>query len=336
MPDAVIVSTARTPIGKAYRGAFNMTHGADLGGHVVRNAVERAGVDPGEVEDVILGCALPERATGQNIARQAAIRAGLPVTVSGMTVNRFCSSGLQAIALAAQRIMSGEGSVIAAGGLESISLVQDGKSVPVNDDWILEHKPAIYMPMIDTADIVAERYKVSREAQDAFALESQRRTATAQQAKRFDDEIVPLPTTKKVVDKNTKAESLEQVTLKGDEGNRPDTTLEGLAALKPVREGKMDHGRQCKPALGRRVRLRGDGCKARREARAKAARHVPRLRGRRLRTRRDGHWAGLRGAEAFGSPRAQDRRHRSVGAQRSVRQSGAVLPRPARHSAGPA
>jgi acetyl-CoA C-acetyltransferase len=238
MPDAVIVSTARTPIGKAYRGAFNLTHGADLGGHVVRNAVERAGVDPGEVEDVILGCGLPERATGQNIARQAAIRAGLPVTVSGMTVNRFCSSGLQAIALAAQRIISGEGSVIAAGGLESISLVQDGKSQPVNDDWIMEHKPAIYMPMIDTADIVAERYKVSREAQDAFALESQRRTATAQQAKRFDDEIVPLPTTKKVVDKNTKAESLEQVTLKGDEGNRPDTTLEGLAALKPVREGK--------------------------------------------------------------------------------------------------
>src|SRR5271155_2634256 len=238
MPDAVIVSTARTPIGKAYRGAFNMTHGADLGGHVVRNAVERAGVDPAEVEDVILGCALPEGATGQNIARQAAIRAGLPVTVSGMTVNRFCSSGLQAIALAAQRIMSGEGSVIAAGGLESISLVQDGKSVPVNDEWLVEHKPTIYMPMIHTADIVAERYKVSREAQDAFALESQRRTATAQQAKRFDDEIVPLPTTKKVVDKNTKAESLEQVTLKSDEGNRPDTTLEGLAALKPVREGK--------------------------------------------------------------------------------------------------
>jgi acetyl-CoA C-acetyltransferase len=197
MADAVIVSTARTPIGKAYRGAFNMTHGAELGGHVVKQAVARAGVDPAEVEDVILGCALPERATGGNIARQAAIRAGLPVTVTGMTVNRFCSSGLQAIALAAQRIISGEASVLAAGGLESISLVQDGKSVPVHDDWIVEHKPAIYMPMIDTADIVAERYKVSREAQDAYALESQRRTATAQQAKRFDDEIVPLPTTKK-------------------------------------------------------------------------------------------------------------------------------------------
>jgi acetyl-CoA C-acetyltransferase len=237
MPDAVIVSTARTPIGKAYRGAFNMTHGAELGGHVVRHAVERAGIEPAEVEDVILGCALPERATGQNIARQSAIRAGLPVTVSGMTVNRFCSSGLQTIALAAQRIISGEASVIVAGGLESISLVQDGKNAPVNDDWLLQHKPEIYMPMIETADIVAARYKVGREAQDAFALESQRRTATGQQAKRFDREIVPLPTTKKVVDKKTNAESFEEVTLKSDEGNRPDTTLEGLAALKPVREG---------------------------------------------------------------------------------------------------
>ncbi len=238
MPDAVIVSTARTPIGKAYRGAFNMTHGADLGGHVVGRAIERSGVEPAEIEDVILGCALPERATGNNIARQAAIRAGLPVTVSGMTVNRFCSSGLQAIALAAQRIIAGEAHVIAAGGLESISLVQDGKSLPAPSEWMLEHKPALYMPMIDTADNVAARYKVSREAQDGFALESQRRTAAAQQARKFDDEIVPMTTTKKVVDKKTNAESLEQVTLKSDEGNRPDTTLEGLAALKPVREGK--------------------------------------------------------------------------------------------------
>jgi acetyl-CoA C-acetyltransferase len=237
MPDAVIVSTARTPIGKAFRGAFNITHGAELGGHVVHHAVARAGIDPGEVDDVILGCALPERATGQNIARQAAIRAGLPVTVAGMTVNRFCSSGLQTIALAAQRIMSGEVSVVVAGGLESVSLVQDGRSNPVHDDWLLKNKPEIYLPMIDTADIVAARYNVSREAQDAFALESQRRTATAQQAKRFDGEIVPLPTTKKVVDKKTNAESFEQVTLMSDEGNRPDTTPEGLAALKPVREG---------------------------------------------------------------------------------------------------
>ena len=239
MLDAVIISTARTPIGKAYRGAFNMTHGADMGGHVVGRAIERSGVEPAEVEDVILGCALPERATGGNIARQAAIRAGLPVTVSGMTVNRFCSSGLQTIALAAQRIIAGEASIICAGGLESISLVQDGKSLPAPNEWMLEHKPDLYMPMIDTADNVAARYKVSRESQDEYALESQRRTATAQQAKKFDNEIVPMTTTKKIVNKDTKEETFEQVTLKSDEGNRPDTTLEGLAALKPVREGKF-------------------------------------------------------------------------------------------------
>ncbi len=239
MREAVIVSTARTPIGRAYRGAFNMTHGATLGGHVVKHAVERAKVDPAEIEDVIMGCAMPERATGQNIARQAAIRAGLPVTVSGMTVNRFCSSGLQSIALAAQRIIAGEASVIVAGGLESISLVQDGRSPTVTEDWIMEHKPELYMAMIDTADIVAERYKVPREAQDAYSLESQRRTASGQQGRKFDDEIVPLPTKKKNVNKDTKEETIEAVTLARDEGNRPDTTMEGLAGLKPVREGKF-------------------------------------------------------------------------------------------------
>ncbi len=238
MREAVIVSTARTPIGRAYRGAFNMTHGADTGGHVVKHAVERARIEPGEVEDVIMGCAQPERATGQNIARQIALRAGLPVTVAGMTVNRFCSSGLQTIALAAQRIMTGEASVIVAGGLESISLVQDGRVPPVHNEWLLEHKPEIYMAMIDTADTVAARYKVSREAQDEYALESQRRTATAQQAGRFSDEIVPMATKKKVVDKQTKAEHIEDAFLQSDEGNRPDTTLEGLAGLKPVREGE--------------------------------------------------------------------------------------------------
>jgi len=238
MPDAVIVSTARTPIGKAFRGAFNLTHGAVLGGHVVKHAVERAGVDPGEVEDVVMGCGMPERATGQNIARLSAIRAGLPVTVSGVTVNRFCSSGLQTIALAAQRIITGEADVLVAGGLESISLLQEGgRPPPVKEEWLEAHKPEIWMPMIETADIVAERYRVSREVQDEYSLESQRRTAAAQQAGRLADEIVPLPTTKKVVDKNTKAERHEAVTLKSDEGNRPDTTLEGLAALAPVREG---------------------------------------------------------------------------------------------------
>ena len=238
MPDAVIVSTARTPIGKAFRGAFNTTHGAVLGGHVVKHAVQRAGVEPGEVEDVVMGCAMPERATGQNIARLSAIRAGLPVSVPGVTVNRFCSSGLQTIAFAAQRIIAGEADVIVAGGLESISLLQEGgRPPPVKEEWLEAHKPEIWMPMIETADIVAERYGVSRQAQDEYSLESQRRTAAGQQAGRFADEIVPLPTMKKVVDKNTKAERHEPVTLKSDEGNRPDTTLEGLAALATVRDG---------------------------------------------------------------------------------------------------
>src|SRR5215471_19197185 len=237
MPEAVIVSTARTPIGKAYRGAFNTTHGAVLGGHVIKEAVARAGIEPGEVEDVILGCAMPERATGQNIARLSAVRASLPVTVSGVTVNRFCSSGLQAIAMAAHRVMLGETKVMVGGGLESISLVQDPNRQPVYENWLKEHKPALWMPMIETADIVAKRYGVKREAQDAYALESQRRTAAAQQAGRFADEIAPLSSIKKVVDRNTKAESFEEVTLKSDEGNRPDTTLEGLAKLEPVREG---------------------------------------------------------------------------------------------------
>ena len=237
MPEAVIVSTARTPIGKAYRGAFNTTHGAVLGGHVIEHAIDRAGIEPGDVEDVILGCAMPERATGQNIARLSAVRAGLPVTVAGVTVNRFCSSGLQAIAMAAHRVMVGETKVMVGGGLESISLVQDPNRQPVYEDWLKEHKPALWMPMIETADIVAARYGVTREAQDAYALESQRRTAAAQQAGRFADEIAPLSSIKKVVDRETKAESFEPVTLKSDEGNRPDTTLEGLATLKPVREG---------------------------------------------------------------------------------------------------
>jgi acetyl-CoA C-acetyltransferase len=238
MPDAVIVSTARTPIGKAFRGAFNITHGAVLGGHVVKHALERAGIEPGEVEDVMMGCGMPERATGHNIARLSAIRAGLPVSVPGVTVNRFCSSGLQTIALAAQRIIAGEADVIVAGGLESISLLQEGgRPPPVKEEWLEQHKPELWMPMIETADIVAERYRVSRQAQDEYSLESQRRTAAAQQTGKFADEIVPLPTTKKVVDKETKAERREPVTLKSDEGNRPDTTLEGLTALAPVRDG---------------------------------------------------------------------------------------------------
>jgi len=236
MSEAAIVSTARTPIGKAFRGAFNLTHGAVLGGHAVKHAVERARLDPGEVEDVILGCGLPEGATGHNIARQAALRAGLPVTASAMTLNRFCSSGMQAISIAAQRVVVDGVPAAVAGGLESISLVQNNlNTTSLQDDWLTEHKPEIYLPMIDTAEVVAKRYGISREAQDEFALESQRRTAAAQQAERFKAEIVPLPTVKQMSDKESGRTWTEAVTLAQDEGNRPDTTLEGLAKLKPVR-----------------------------------------------------------------------------------------------------
>jgi acetyl-CoA C-acetyltransferase len=236
MVEAVIVSTARTPIGKAYRGAFNNTHGATLAGHVIEHAVQRARLDPAEVEDVILGCAMPEGATGHNIARQAAIRAGLPVTTAAATVNRFCSSGLQAIAIAAQRVVVDRVPVVVAGGVESISLVQNEhfNAYRLQEEWLTEHKPAIYYPMLQTAEVVARRYAVGRDAQDAYALESQRRTAAGQRAGRFDAEIVPLKTVKLVTDKATAATREESVTLPQDEGNRADTTAEGLAALKPV------------------------------------------------------------------------------------------------------
>jgi len=235
MVSAVIVSTARTPIGRAVRGAFNLTHGAEMGGHVIRHAVERARIESDAIEDVVLGCAQPEGATGGNIARQAALRAGIPVTTAAMTVNRFCSSGLQAIAIAAQRIIADGVPVAVAGGLESISLVQTTMNQNhYRDRWLVEHKPEIYMAMIETADIVARRYGISREKQDAYAQQSQQRIAAAQQAGRLDREIVPLPTVKLVTEKDNSTHE-EPVTLSKDEGNRPDTTLEGLAKLKPVR-----------------------------------------------------------------------------------------------------
>ena len=236
MADAVIVSTARTPIGKAYRGAFNNTHGATLAGHVIARAVQRAGIEPGEVEDVILGCALPEGATGQNIARQAALRAGLPVTTAGVTVNRFCSSGMQAIAMAAHRVIVDRVPIMAAGGVESISLVQNEhfNNFRIHEPWLDEHKPEVYMPMIETAEVVAKRYYVTREVQDEYSLASQQRTAAGQKSGRFAAEIVPLTTKKIVQDKTTGETREEEVTLAQDEGNRPDTTLAGLAALKPV------------------------------------------------------------------------------------------------------
>jgi acetyl-CoA acetyltransferase family protein len=236
MVEAVIVSTARTPIGKAFRGAFNITHGATMGGHVIAAALERAGVDAKEIEDVVLGCATPEGATGGNIARQAALRGGISVDAAAMTVNRFCSSGLQAIALAAHEILVEGTPVAIAGGLENISLTQMSANRHFShDEWLLKYKPDVYMTMLETADNVARRYHVSREAQDEYSLESQRRTAAGQQAGRFDAEIVPLKTTKAVENKETKEITHEETFLRQDEGNRPETTLEGLAKLKPVR-----------------------------------------------------------------------------------------------------
>lgn len=236
MAEAVIVSTARTPIGKAYRGAFNNTHGADLGGHVIKHAVERAGIDPAEVEDVLMGVANPEGAAGGNIARQASLRAGLPITTSGATVNRFCSSGLQTVSMAAQRVIADGVPVMVAGGLESISLVQNEhmNNFRYQNEWLVENKPAIYDPMLKTAETVATRYGISREAQDEYGYQSQMRTAAAQEAGRFDKEIVPMTSTKLLVNKETGETLEEEVTLTKDEGNRPETTLEGLSTLKPV------------------------------------------------------------------------------------------------------
>ncbi|MCB1363781.1 MAG: acetyl-CoA C-acyltransferase [Rhodobacteraceae bacterium] len=234
MKQAVIVSAARTGLAKSFRGSFNITHGAEMGGHAVAAAVQRSGLDPAVIEDCAIGCGFPEGETGNNIGRQIAIRAGLPISVSGFTVNRFCSSGLQTIALAANQIIAEGAGPMVAGGVESISLVQP-KVRHAPDAWILEHKPAIYMEMIETADIVAQRYGVSREAQDEYGLRSQQRIAAAQEAGRFDDEIVPMQVTMAVKDKETGEISMREVTVDRDECNRPNTTLEGLAALQPVR-----------------------------------------------------------------------------------------------------
>ena len=236
MVDAVIVSTARTPIGRAYRGAFNDTQAQELAGHAIAHAVERAGVEGGEVDDVIIGSALQQGSQGTNIGRQAGLRAGLPVTVAGMSVDRQCASGLMAIATAAKQIIVDGQRIAVGGGVESVSLVQNEhmNTYRAKDPWLEENVPGIYYPMLATAEVVAERYGVSREDQDAYSLESQRRTAAAQEAGRFDDEIVPLTSTKVVLDKETGETSKQEVALTKDEGNRPETTLEGLAKLKPV------------------------------------------------------------------------------------------------------
>jgi acetyl-CoA C-acetyltransferase len=238
MTDAVIVSTARTPLCKSWRGALNLTHGAKMGGHVVHAAIDRAGIAPKEVEDVIMGCANPEGATGGNIARQIALKAGCPVTVPGMTVNRFCSSGLQTIALAAQRIRAGEGELYVAGGVESISLVQNEMNRHhFQDEWLHRHKPEIYWPMLQTAEYVARKYDIARERQDEYGVQSQQRAARARAEGRFSDEIAPIRTKMKVLDKATGAESIREVTAAEDEGIRADTTYEGVSQIKPAIEG---------------------------------------------------------------------------------------------------
>jgi acetyl-CoA C-acetyltransferase len=238
MTEAVIVSTARTGLGKSWKGAFNMTYGATLGAHAVQHAVARAGIDPAEVEDVIMGSAMGEGTTGGNIARQIALRAGLPITTAGLSINRFCSSGLQSIALAAQRVMTEGAEVIVAGGLESISCVQNETNTHMRKDpWIDEHKPTLYWSMLQTAENVAKRYNISKEAQDEYGVRSQLRAAAAQAAGKFKDEIAPMTTTMGVIDKNTGAISTREVTISSDEGIRPDTTLEGVSKIRSAMPG---------------------------------------------------------------------------------------------------
>ena len=238
MTDAAIVSTARTGLAKSWRGAFNMTHGATLGAHAVAHAMSRGKLAPGEVDDVIMGCALPEGASGWNIARQIALRAGCPVSVPGMTVNRFCSSGLQTIAMAAQRVIAGEADAIVAGGVESISCVQNEMNQHMRrDPWLEEHKPAIYATMLQTAETVASRYRISRERQDEYGVQSQQRAAAALAAGRFAEEIVPMTVTMGVADKRTSRIETREVTIAADEGIRTDTSLDGVAALPPALPG---------------------------------------------------------------------------------------------------
>ncbi len=240
MEDAVIVSTARTGLAKSWKGAFNMTHGASMGGHVVKSALERAGVDPAEVEDVIMGCATPEGATGANIARQIALRGGCPVTVSGMTVNRFCSSGLQTIALAAQRVQAGEGEVYVAGGVESISCVQnESNRHMIAEYWLTKNKPEIYWSMLQTAEMVSKRYNIPREVQDEYGARSQQRAAASRDLGRFKEEIAPMTTVMGVADKATGMLGTKEVTISEDEGIRADTTYEAVSKIRPALPGGM-------------------------------------------------------------------------------------------------
>ena len=233
MTDAVIVATARTGLAKSWKGAFNMTHSASMAAPTLAAVMARAQLDPAEIDDVMIGCAFPEGANGRNIARQIALRAGCPVTVPGITINRYCSSGLQAIALAAQRVITGEVDIIAAGGVESISCVQNEMNKHMlSDPWLQEHKPQVYMPMLETAEIVAKRYQISRQRQDEYGVRSQQRASAALAAGLFDAEIIPVTTTMRVIDKDTGEHHLREVTIAADEGIRADTTLDAVSKIK--------------------------------------------------------------------------------------------------------
>lgn len=309
--EAVIVSTARTGVGKAFRGALNNTEGPTMAGHVMAEAVRRAGIDPGEVEDVVIGCAMQQGTMVMNVARKGAIRAGLPVTVAGTTIDRQCASGLQAIAVAARSIMLDGVEVAIGGGIESISLVQNEHMNRFHavDDELMAMKPEMYMSMLDTAEIVAERYKIGRDRQDEYSLECQRRIGAAVQAGRFNDEIVPITTRMAVVNKDTKEVTYQQVTLSKDEGPRPETTAEGLAKIKPVFEGKTITAGNAEPALRWRIGVRGHERQDRCEEGPEAARHLPWLRRRRCRAGRNGHRSGRGDPAPSQAARPEDRRH---------------------------
>jgi acetyl-CoA C-acetyltransferase len=322
---AVIVSAARTPIARAYRGAYNNTPPQHLAGHVIAAAVERAGIDHTDIDDVILGAALQQGATGGNIARQSALRSGLPVTVPGMSVDRQCASGLMAIAVAGAQIVHGDLRIAVAGGVESVSLVQNEhmNTHRAVDPWLKENIPDIYLPMLNTAEIVAERYGVTREAQDAYALISQQRTAAAQQADLFAEEIVPLASVQAVVDRQSGDITFRDVFLDRDEGNRPSTTLDDLSALRPVLADGAASAISTVTA-GNASQLSDGAAATVMMAEDEAARRgVEPRRGRR--PGRDGHRAGA-GGLGIAAPRGIDgRRYRPLGVERGVRIAGRLL-----------
>ncbi len=336
MREAAIVSAARTPIGRAFRGAYNQTPGATMAGHAVKHAIERASIAPHDVQDVIIGCGLPEGATGNNVGRTAAMRAGCPVTVPGQTVSRFCASGLDAIAAAAKRVIADGANVVVAGGVESISMVQNDLNLHFfAEEWLLRHQPDLYTPMLYTADFVAKKYTISRERQDEYALQSQQRTAAAQAAGRFDAEIVPMASWKYVQEKESGAVREERVELGKDEGNRPDTTLAGLASLKGAVTGVADatitagNSSQLSDGAAAVVVMETRGGEA---AWIAAARILSRLRRCRLRAGGDGDRSRVRRSDAARSARALGRRYRALGTQRSLRGADGLLPRYARPS----